>query len=479
MKILVLGASGYIGSQLVPVLLNKGYNVTATGRNVDLLTSRLSSHPDLTIKYVNLEDKSSLDRVIDDHELVYFLVHGMAHNSTFIDYEVMLAQNTVEVLKNARNIKHLIYLSAIQPISGASQHIKARVKTGEILRQLHFPITELRAGVIIGPGSAAFEIMRDMVYNLPLLIAPVWVNSKANPIALENLNHYLIQLTEHTPSEHQIYEIGGPEILSYRKQLKIISELANKPHHLYPTRWLTPKMASYWLSVITSVPKNIGQALLSGLEHDYIAHTDRIEAIFPQPLLNYRQSVEKTLAKEGRFLLSDVWGYDPNAFTRWQPGYGYYPKNAGATYLTSATPEQLWQVLKQLGSVEKGYYFANILWRIREWIDTLFTRKCPVRCSPPGPDLKVGDYIDSWKVIRCDNHTFLSLLFGLTAPGLGRLEFRITDLGNQRKLDIRAWWHPKGFKGLLYWFAMMPAHLFIFKGMVRKICAEAETHPRS
>ncbi|MDC0612091.1 SDR family oxidoreductase [Vibrio sp.] len=473
-NVLVLGASGYIGSQLVPILLKSGYIVTAASRESELLNDKFPEHPNLKVCHVDLEDKTSLKTPLQGQDIVYFLVHGMAHSSDFLDYETTLALNAVDAMKNTPSLKHVIFLSAIQPNSGASQHIEARKRTGEILRQLSIPVTELRAGVIIGPGSAAFEIMRDFVYNMPILIAPIWVDSKANPIALKNLNHYLIELAKASPSSHRIYEIGGPDTVSYREQFKVISSLAKKPYRLFSTKLLTPQIASYWLSLVTSVPKNIGQALLSGLEHDYIAHTGDIASIYPQNLLSYKDAVEDTLSKEGRFIISNVWGFDPNAYKRWQPGYGYYPKNAGASEITQASTQQIWSVIEKIGSKEKGYYFANILWRTREWMDTIFTWKKPVRQSPLGAELQVGDYIDSWKVIRCEKNRFLSLLFGLTAPGLGRLEFRIIEQGTNRKLDIRAWWHPKGFRGLLYWFAMMPAHLFIFRGMVRKICREAE-----
>ncbi|ELJ9744633.1 DUF2867 domain-containing protein [Vibrio parahaemolyticus] len=474
-KVLVLGASGYIGSQLLPLLLDKGYSVTAASRHIDYLESRTSPHPNLTLTYLDLADAESTLSLVDDFDLVFFLVHGMAQGDDFVEYELNLALNFKYALEQSR-VKHVIYLSAIQPQTGNSRHLAARKATGKIIRQSGVPVTELRAGVIIGPGSAAFEIMRDFVYNLPILIAPKWVDSKANPIALPNLNHYLLQLAEASPPEEsQIYEVGGPDTLSYREQFKIICRITNKPYRLWSTPLLTPKMASYWLGLVTSVPANIGKALLAGLEHDYIADSKAIEARFPQTLISYEQAVSDTIQDEGTFVRSNVWGFEPGALRRWQPGYGYYPKQAGASIKTQASAAALWKVAQKIGSREKGYYFANILWRTREWLDIFFGGGKPIRVSPPGPELKVGDYIDSWKVIRCEENQFLSLFFGMKGPGLGRLEITIKDHGDERELDITAWWHPQGFLGLLYWFAMMPAHLFIFKGMVKAIAKEAES----
>ncbi|MHA2938226.1 DUF2867 domain-containing protein [Vibrio sp. RC27] len=471
-KILVLGASGYIGSQLLPLLINKGHHVTASGRQIDYLSARTKPHPNLQLQYLDLSDPDSTLEQLQGYDLVFFLVHGMNHGDDFLDYEISMAKNVVAALKKSTT-QHVIYLSAIQPQSAASEHLLARKATGELLRQLPIPVTELRAGVVIGPGSAAFEIMRDFVYNLPVLITPKWVYSSANPIALQNLNFYLLKLIDDTPDQHQTFEVGGPDTLTYREQFRIICQLAHKPFRLHSTPLLTPKLASYWLGMVTSVPSNIGKALLAGLSHDYVANNREIHAKYPQSLLSYYDSVHHTIAEEGTFIRSQVWGFDPNALKRWQPGYGYYPKQTGAKITTQASAQQLWQVIKKIGSREEEYFYANALWRIREWLDVPFGGRVPVRRSPAGDEVKAGDFIDSWKVIRCEEQRFLSLLFGLKGPGLGRLEFTVVDHGDTRELNITAWWHPQGFRGLLYWFAMMPAHLFIFRGMVRAIVKKA------
>ncbi|MFC3022836.1 DUF2867 domain-containing protein [Vibrio zhugei] len=466
--IIVLGASGYIGSQLVPLLLSQGHTVTATARQRETLEKQLTEHPNLTLHALDLADSEAVNALLPHFDTVFFLVHGMSHGDYFVDYELSLADNVSHALQGS-HVKHVIYLSALQPKYGSSEHVKARKKTGDILRKSGVAISELRAGIIVGPGSAAFEIMRDFVYNLPILITPKWVDAKANPIALDNLNHYLLALVMEPPSTHQILEVGGPNVLTYREQFKIISRLANKPYRLWSTSLLTPNMASHWLTLITSVPAPIGKALLGGLEHDFIANSMPISIRFPQHLLTYEEAVSAAIKHDGDFIRNKVWGYDPVALYRWQPGFGYYPKQAGATLKTDVSAEALWQVIQHIGSRQHGYFYANVLWRLREWLDVLVGAGKPIRRSPPGPQLQVGDYIDSWKVIRCEPNQFLSLLFGLRAPGLGRLEFTIREDNGQRTLDIRAWWHPKGCRGLLYWFAMMPAHLFIFRGMVKVI----------
>lgn len=476
-KVLVLGASGYVGSQLLPLLLAEGYQVTAASRHTDYLTMRIAPHPQLTITPLDLADKAATLALVPQFDLVFFLVHGMAQGHDFVDYELSLAHHFKHALDQSE-VQHVIYLSALQPHTGHSEHLQARRETGDILRQSQVPVTELRAGVIIGPGSAAFEIMRDFVYNLPILIAPKWVDSKANPIALANLNHYLLNLAKETPTTHQLFEAGGPDTLTYREQFRVICELAKKPFRLWSTSLLTPRMASYWLGLVTSVPSSIGRALLDGLSHDYVAHAEEIQQRYPQPLISYYDAAKHTIDQEGVFVRTEVWGFDPNALNRWQPGFGYYPKQAGATITTDVSAQQLWAVIRTIGSREEGYFFANVLWRTREWLDLFFGGGKPVRRSPPGPELQVGDFIDSWKVIRSEPNRFLSLFFGMKGPGLGRLEFTIKEVNGKRELNVTAWWHPQGFLGLLYWFAMMPAHLFIFNGMVKAIVKKAQQKRR-
>jgi len=471
-KILVLGASGYVGSQLIPLLLKRGHKVTAASRQLEYLEARVPPHHNLNTLRLDLAKKEDTKEAVSGHDLIFFLVHGMAHGHDFLEYELSLAINVKEALVGS-TVKHVVYLSAIQPQTGNSNHLLARKKTGEILKQAHIPVTELRAGVIIGPGSAAFEIMKDFTYNLPILITPKWVSSKANPIALENLNHYLLAQLDASPERSQYYEVGGPDILSYREQFGIICNAIDRPLRLLSTSLLTPRIASYWLSLVTSVPATIGRALLAGLEHDYVADSQEIRKKYPQQLISYQDAVSHAICVEGEFIRSDVWGFDPTALNRWQAGYGYYPKDAGATIRTNKTAEELWQIIKEIGSPSEGYFFANTLWRTREWLDIFVGGGVPKRRRPAGPELKIGDHIDSWKVIRCKQNEFISLLFGMTAPGLGRLECTIKDHGDYRELDVRAWWHPQGFLGLLYWFAMMPAHLFIFKGMVKAIVKKA------
>ncbi|GLS91430.1 hypothetical protein GCM10007916_24990 [Psychromonas marina] len=467
-NVLVVGASGYVGSQLVPLLAQKGYHVTATGRDSKILHKRAwSKLPNINIVQLNLSDNPDLTSMLTDIDVVYFLVHGMSHGHDFVNVELDIAKNFTAYLKTSQ-VKQLIYLGSLQPQQGHSAHFSARKKTGEILRESHVIVTELRAGIIVGPGSAAFEVMRDFVYHLPLLITPKWMTSNNSPIALENLLYYLLKLLTLTPEQHKIMDVAGPELITYQKQMHIIARLAGKKVRIIPLAILTPKLASYWFKIITSVPTNIAKALVGGLQYDLTADGKQLQALIPQTLLSYEQAVSKTLKQEIDVIDTETWGFDPDALSRWRPGYGYYPKQAGYTLKTTISAASLWQQIQLIGT-EQGYFFANYLWRIREWMDYVVGGDALQRFRQHPQKLALGDRIDSWKVIGLKEEQFLSLLLGMKAPGLGRLEFNIEDKGDYRLLDIRAWWHPAGLSGLLYWYAMMPAHLFIFKGMAKAI----------
>lgn len=467
-NVLVVGASGYVGSQLVPLLAQNGYNVTATGRDIKLLEKRAwSKHDNIKIVQLNLTDDTNLSQILDGIDAVYFLVHGMSHGHDFVNIELDIAKNFSKYLKDSQT-KQLIYLGSLMPTKSDSTHFSARKKTGEILRTSNLVVTELRAGIIVGPGSAAFEVMRDFVYHLPIMITPKWINSNNSPIALENLLYYLLELLKFSPETSKIMDIAGPELITYKKQMQIIAKLTGKKMYIIPLSILTPQLASHWFKIITSVPTNIAKALVGGLQYDLTADGTQIQTLIPQSLLSFEQAVSTTLKHEIDIIDTKTWGFDSDALSRWRPGYGYYPKQAGYTLKTDLSAELLWKQIQLIGT-EQGYFYANILWRIREWMDHVVGGDALQRYRNHPARLALGDRIDSWKVIDIKENTFLSLLLGMKAPGLGRLEFNIEDKGKYRELDIRAWWHPAGFSGLLYWYAMMPAHLFIFAGMAKAI----------
>ena len=469
-RILVLGASGYIGQHLVRRLSEQGFTVLAAARHIDRLKKQ--HLPGVECYSLDLNQPEALPDLLAQADTVYYLVHGMGEGGDFIRHERQVALNVRDALRETP-VNEVIFLSSLQEAEQEqSDHLRARQITGDLLRESGVPVAEVRAGIIVGAGSAAFEVMRDMVYNLPVLTPPRWVRSRTTPIALENLLYYLLRLLDHPSREHRVLEAAGPETLSYQQQFIRFMAVSGKRRPLipvpFPTRWISV----WFLNVITSVPPTTAKALIQGLKHDLIADDRALRALIPQPLIAFDEAVRRTLKEEEQLVNSSDWGYDAQAFARWRPEYGYYPKQAGCTVNTSASSGALWEVINQIGGKE-GYFFGNVLWKTRGAMDLLVGHRL-AKGRPERAYLQTGDAVDSWKVIIVEPEKQLTLLFGMKAPGLGRLSFTLRDKGDHRDLDVRAWWHPHGMPGLFYWLLMIPAHLFIFRGMARRIAHLAE-----
>ncbi|TCZ60060.1 DUF2867 domain-containing protein [Klebsiella grimontii] len=469
-RILVLGASGYIGQHLVKRLSEQGFTVLAAARHIDRLKKQ--HLPGVECYSLDLNQPEALPDLLAQADTVYYLVHGMGEGGDFIRHERQVALNVRDALRETP-VNEVIFLSSLQVAEQEqSDHLRARQITGDLLRESGVPVAEVRAGIIVGAGSAAFEVMRDMVYNLPVLTPPRWVRSRTTPIALENLLYYLLRLLDHPSREHRVFEAAGPETLSYQQQFIRFMAVSGKRRPLipvpFPTRWISV----WFLNVITSVPPTTAKALIQGLKHDLIADDRALRALIPQPLIAFDEAVRRTLKEEEQLVNSSDWGYDAQAFARWRPEYGYYPKQAGCTVNTSASSGALWEVINQIGGKE-GYFFGNVLWKTRGAMDLLVGHRL-AKGRPERAYLQTGDAVDSWKVIIVEPEKQLTLLFGMKAPGLGRLSFTLRDKGDHRELDVRAWWHPHGMPGLFYWLLMIAAHLFIFRGMARRIAHLAE-----
>lgn len=470
-RILVLGASGYIGQHLIPRLAEQGHEITAAARRIEWLEEQ--NWPHVNCRYVDVYRPETLAAALWQIDTLYYLIHGMGDGDDFIEKERQAAENVRNALRDSK-VKQVIFLGALQPEGESSPHLIARKLTGELLRQSGIPVTELRASIVVGPGSAAFEIMRDMVYNLPILTPPRWVRSKSSPVALDNLLTYLTELLQHPAQENRIFDVAGPEYISYQTLFERFIAISGKKRWLIPVPLPTRFISVWFISMITSVPTSIASALIQGLNHDLPANGKPLQELIPQQLQTFDEAVIETLRREDEVVDSADWGYDPEARARWRPGYGFYPKHAGCAVETQASNDALWHVVQQLGGKE-GYFYANILWQIRARMDDMIGNGI-VYGRPERETLEIGDLVDGWKVITKKPLRQLALMFGMKAPGLGRLTFTIKDLGDRRELDVRAWWHPAGFSGLLYWFAMMPAHLFIFRGMARRIAKLAEEY---
>ena len=374
----------------------------------------------------------------------------------------------------AAGVKRIVYLGGLVPAGASSEHLLSRRDTGERLRAHPVPVTEIRAGIILGPGSAAFEVMRDLVLHLPVMVTPRWVRAKSPPIALDNLLHYLVEAPGVPEMAGGIYDAAGPETLTYEAMMRAICRiLGRREPWILPVPVLTPELSAYWLKFVTAVPANIARALIGGLKHDFAANDAEIRAMIPQRLLGFEDSVRAALESEARHAVAARWTEGAFMFRDYRPDYAFYAKRAGGEIRTAASARSLWRVTCAIGGRNR-YYAYNFLWTLREVADWLMGGVALQRGRRDPDELRVGDVIDSWRVTGVEAEQRLTLAFGMKAPGAGVLEFEIEEVApGERRLAVNAYWHPAGIWGLAYWYAMIPAHLLLFRALVKAIARRA------
>ncbi|MEJ2576462.1 MAG: SDR family oxidoreductase [Gammaproteobacteria bacterium] len=473
---LVFGASGYIGTNLVPRLLAAGFPVRATSRRPEVLEARDWAGVDIC--RADALDPTTLPTTLKDVDTAYYLVHSMAAGREFGRLDLEAAANFAAAAA-AAGVRRIVYLGGLVPDEADSEHIVSRRDTGNALRRGSVPVTEVRAGIIVGPGSAAFEVMRDLVFHLPVMITPRWVRSQSPPIALDNLLEYLLRLPDIDEAAGGVYDAAGPETLTYEQMMGVLADVAGRrPPRIVPVPMLSPKLSSYWLKFVTAVPTRVARALIEGLKHDFYADSGPLRRLVPQDLLDFRSSVEAVFAAERRSDVQARWVEGAFAMRQSRIDYAYYAKRAGGAALSTASLASLWQVVSSIGGNNR-YYYLNSLWAIREWIDWLVGGPGLKRGRRHATELRVGDHVDSWEVIGVEPERRLTLAFGMRAPGAGVLEFEIVPTSPQHhRVRATAYWHPAGVSGLLYWYALEPAHQVIFKGLTREICERAEALDR-
>ena len=462
---LVFGASGYIGGHLVPFLVGEGRQVRATARNVEVLESREWTGVELASADALRPD--TLDQVLQDIDTAYYLVHSMAAGAEFPRLDAIAARNFATAAER-QGVRRIVYLGGLVPDAPRSAHLRSRQQTGDILREGSVPVTELRAGMIIGPGSAAWEVIRDLVNHLPVMITPRWVSSRSTPVALSNLLRYLADIAQHEVAAGQTYDVGGPDVLTYAEIMRRYGALVGKRPIIIPVPVLTPRLSSYWLRVVTAVPTNVARALIDGLSQDVIADDDRLGTLVPQELMDFDAAATESLEADRQHAIPVRWVEGAIACDEFRPEYSFYAKQAEGSAVTDASSADLWSVIGQFG--HKGeFFYGNSLWWLRRALDWTIGGPSFRRRRRHPEHFRVGDVVDAWRVIAVEPEVRLTLLMEKKAPGAGVLEFIVVDEGARRRIFMHAYWHPAGVWGLLYWYALLPVHTLLFSGTARAI----------
>ncbi len=479
--VLVTGATGYVGGRLVPRLLAAGYRVRALGRSPAKLRSRpWGSHPLLELAQGDVLDEESLLRAAQGCWAAYYLVHSMtAAGQDFAEVDRRAAGNLVRAA-DAAGLDRLIYLGGLGESDdpNLSGHLRSRFEVARILQAGPVPATVLRAAMIMGSGGAAFEILRYLVDRLPVMITPRWVHTPVQPIAVRNVLTYLIGCLEHDETRGQTFDIGGPEVVTYRQLMEIYAEEAHLARRLViPVPVLTPRLSSYWIHLVTPVPASIAQPLAEGLANPVVCLDNRIREIIPQELLDCRQTIRLALQRVEQQRVETCWS-DAGALIppEWAAcGDAAY---AGGTLLSlgyrirlKAAPPEAWQAVSRIGGAT-GWYYGDALWAIRGWIDRLLGGSGLRRGRRHPAELRTGDALDFFRVLELEPGKRLLLLAEMKMPGEATLEFRLTPLPDgATELAQTARFLPRGLLGLLYWYALDPFHKHIYQGMLRAIAA--------
>lgn len=473
--VLVFGASGYVGTWLIPKLLDEPVRIRAVSRDKRVLRAR--NWDGVELGEADALDPDSLPSVFEGVDTAYYLVHSMSAGSGFGALDLEAADHIAAAAESA-GLRRIVYLGGLVPDGADSEHIRSRAETGDRLRRGRVPVTELRAGIIIGPGSAAFEVMRDLVLHLPIMTTPRWVRATSPPIALDNLLEYLVRVAGLDGAAGRTLDVGGPELVTYETLMRTLADVANKRQPLIiPVPVLTPRLSAYWLGLVTAVPTPVAKALIGGLKHDFEADDEAIRALVPQRLLSVREAIEAAFAAEREHRVLGHWSEGSFPQRDYSHDVAYYAKQASGEAHTPASPAAVWKQLAAIGGLNR-YYFANGLWTIREFLDWCVGGPGLSHGRRDSETLRLGDRLDSWTVLGADSPERLTLKMGMKAPGSGILEFEISEENGGCCIRATAYWHPKGVWGLAYWYALVPAHLFLFRGWTRAIAKRAEAAER-
>ncbi len=473
--ILVTGVTGYIGGRLVPRLLGQGYRVHAMGRNLDKLKGRpWANHPNVVLVEGDVLDYPSLEKAVEGCGVAYYLIHSMVREKKdFAQADREAALNFVSAAEQA-GIERIIYLGGLgSEKDSLSKHLQSRREVGEILRHSSVPVTIFRAAMIIGSGSASFEILRYLTDRLPIMVTPTWVRTPCQPIAIQNVLDYLIKALEIPETIGQSFDIGGPRVTNYHELMMLYAKVAHlKMRKVIPVKLLSPKLSSYWIGLVTPLPPKLGRPLVEGLSSKVICEDTRIRKLIPLKLIDYEEAISLAMEK----INPETSWTDAGAIPPAEWVYQHDPKWAGGTifkaYRTrviSASPPTVWKVVTRIGGKE-GWYSASWLWKIRGMIDKMMGGVGLSRGRRNHTDLQVGDTVDFWRVKQIDPPNHILLVAEMRLPGEAALEFNLLRVeGNKTQLEQTARFFPSGLLGMVYWWILSPFHVWIFTKMIRTI----------
>lgn len=480
-RIAVTGATGYIGGRLVPRLLSQGHQVKVFTRDAQRLRD-VPWHAEVEIIEGDLADLEAVSRLCYGAEVVYYLVHSMSGSRNFAEQE----KNCASVMARAalqQGVGQVVYLSGLHPSGKLSEHLESRVAVGEILSASVNTLI-LQAGLVIGSGSASFEMIRHLSDVLPVMPAPRWVRNQVQPIAIRDALHYLVAAAQLQQPVHGAYDIGGPQAYSYAQLMQIYARVAGLRE---PAVWalplLTPRLASHWVNLVTPLPRTLASALVASLQHDCVMQSRKIDVLIPPPeqgICDYPRAVHLALEKINADAVETTWATAHPISAPAEPlpsdpqwaGRKSYTDTRRIT--TTATEQALFKVVQRLGG-DSPYFAFPTLWRLRGLMDKLAGGVGSRRGRRSNSTLALGDVVDWWRVEALEKDRLLRLRAEMRVPGQAWLEYSIGRQANGKtELIQRAVFFPRGLWGRCYWWAVYPFHGVIFPATIANIAKDAE-----
>lgn len=482
MKILLTGATGYIGKRLLPVLIDQGHEVICCVRSKNRFPSEgIYKHPNISLFEIDFLKELPQSDLIKDIDAAYYLIHSMSANvKNFSVLEETSANNFIKMIEQT-SVKQIIYLGGITNEKKLSKHLSSRKKVEEILSQGNIPLTSIKAGIIVGSGSASFEIIRDLVEKLPVMVTPKWLNTKHQPIAIRNILQYLSGLLLKPETFNKSYDVGGPDILTYRQMLLQFAEVRGLKRFIFTVPIMTPRLSSYWLYFVTATSYKLAVNLVNSMKIEVIAKDNVLEKMLKIKPISYKEAVQLAFQKIEQNNVISSWkdslvsSYSDNSLLEHIniPTNGCFVDKREKNVNTNAD-----NVLRNVWSIggARGWYYADWLWNLRGFVDKLFGGVGLRRGRTNKNEIHTGDTLDFWRVLAADKQNKRLLLYAeMKLPGEAWLEFKIIDKDGKNFLQQTATFRPKGLLGRIYWYSVLPFHYFVFDGMAKNIIAYNES----
>ena len=479
---LVTGASGYVGGRLVRDLLNDNKKVRVLVRDAKKILGQ-SWAPHVEIIEGNASSAEDLDRALQGIHTAYYLLHSINVATDFGDIESAMAKGFSEAAERAK-IAQIIYLGGIANDENRSRHLTSRMNTGSQLASGSTPVLELRAGIIIGSGSASFEMLRHLTHRLPIMTTPKWVSNRTQPIAIRDVLHYLRSAANLKEPVDSIFDIGGPEVVTYAEMMQKFAAISGLPKRIIiQVPVLTPKLSSLWIGFVTPVPTSLARPLVESLISEVVADPEKsIESIIKKPeegLLTVTQAIELALSRTADNKVETRWSDAAHPTAPWQKAQSD-PEWAGELTLkdhreitTDVALPFVWKQIEGIGGVH-GWFGSDWLWYLRGVIDR-FVGGVGLRRGRRDPQyLRIGDSLDFWRVEDLEKEKKLRLYAEMILPGKAWLEFTVSKVDGKTFITQDALFAPRGLGGQIYWYLVSPFHFFIFPTMLRNIVKAAQ-----